>query len=133
MKKTKKEPKPHATYWRDKADAEITRLHSGRACVVCGTCLHTCGHHLIPRSRSSYLRHDLRNIFVLCPSHHMFSNTLSAHSENALAVREFANYIEKNFPDRLRYLIENQHVTMRPDYKAAYERLRTQTENYTDR
>lgn len=109
--------------WRNKADKEITRLTRGRKCVICGTTHMTCGHHFIPRSRSSFLRHDIQNLFSLCPKHHMFSNDIAAHSTNALACHAFVEAIKAKFPERFDYLISNQHKIWKPDYKARYEEL----------
>lgn len=120
IKKKKKEPAPHSKHWKIKADKEITRL-TKMPCIICG--LPGFGHHFIPKSRSSFLRHDMRNLFPLCSGHHMFSNEIAPHSNNAMAVHAFVEHVKKCFPLRFAFLIEHQHILQKPDYRAAYERL----------
>jgi len=62
----------------------------------------------------------------------MFSNEMAAHATNALAGHAFIEFIKSKFPQRFAFLIENQHVTQKPDYKSAYEKLVNETETCTD-
>ena len=48
-----KKANPRSTYWRNKADKEITRLFRGAPCIICGTTQNTCGHHLVSKARSA--------------------------------------------------------------------------------
>ena len=129
MKSSSKKRTPKQ--WKGDCDRIITNLFKGKPCAICGS-LNTCGHHIVPRSRSSFLRHDLQNIISLCPTHHMFSNEIAPHSTNSLAVHAFVEFIKEKFPNRYSYLLSNQHTIQKPDWKAAYERLKNETENCTD-
>lgn len=85
----------------------------GKPCEVCTSqgstyTRGTCGHHIVPRSRSLFLRHDPMNIVVLCPTHHMFSNTLAAHSMNALAVGRFLDWLNAHKPVQLAYVRQHE-------------------------
>lgn len=63
--------KTKRNYLRDKCDSliqKINRASCGR-CLVCGG-YNDVGHHYFPKSVSSYLRYDLRNIIPLCGKCH---------------------------------------------------------------
>ena len=110
---------PKSTYWRNKADKEVTKYYSGLPCVVCGSDYMTCGHHVVSRSISAYLRHHPFNIIALCPTHHKFSNELAAHSKNPLAQVEFVKWLKKNMPKGYNLL-------------RAYKQFRTEPYNYEE-
>ena len=110
--------------WRNKADAEITRLYSGQPCAVCGTTAHTCGHHLIPKGRCSMHRHTLCNLIALCPAHHSMGGEIAAHSTSALVIRRFISWLIENRVDTWKWMQEHEHDTAKPDYKARYEFLK---------
>ena len=110
--------------WRNKADAEITRLYSGQPCAVCGTTAHTCGHHLIPKGRCSAHRHTLCNILPLCIAHHSMGGEIAAHSTSALVIRRFISWLIENRVDTWKWMQEHERDTAKPDYKARYEFLK---------
>ena len=91
-----------------KCDAEITRLFSGQPCKKCGARLGTVGHHLIPRSHLA-TRHDIRLIFPLCPEHHMHSNVLAAHSTNPEAQDAFDKWLEEEFPETWKLMLDKRN------------------------
>lgn len=64
----------------DKLDTEwgkLVRLRDGR-CLYCGATNNLAAHHIFGRGRSG-TRYVLDNGITLCPSHHVFNDTFSAH------------------------------------------------------
>ena len=117
-----KKKNPNSTYWRNKADAEVTKYYKGQPCIVCGTTHNTCGHHIVERSLSSYLRHDPLNIVPLCQTHHTMGNEIAPHSKNPLAVREFVQFLqEKRSASYLLLETYKLYRNVKVDYKQAYE------------
>ena len=113
---------PKSTYWKKRADAEITRIYKGRQCLICGStpCV---PHHIVGRA-NGLLRHDTCNIIPLCNEHHCTSNTLSAHSTNAEAQRMFGLYIMQNHSEIYDWVMDHRHDKGVIDYQARYEELK---------
>lgn len=61
--------------------------------------------HVIPKSRSSYLRWDVKNIKTLCFVHHM--KWWHQHPLKAGA------WFREKYPDRAKYLEEREHIILR--------------------
>ena len=120
----------NSKYWRNKADAEITHLHTGKPCEVCksqgriNTYL-TCGHHVVAKSLCANLRHHKDNIVDLCSEHHLFSNELAAHSSNPLAIQAWITWLEIHKIEAYHLLLTyKQFTSVKPNYKEAYEKLK---------
>ena len=62
----------------DREWAKKIKEKYGNRCIVCAETKYINAHHIIPRQKKEF-RHDLRNGIALCPSHHRFSFTFSAH------------------------------------------------------
>ena len=112
---------PRSNYWRTKADtlwSEIIR--SAGVCMINnGDCKGRLDpHHLINRSVGT-MRHNLCVGVCLCSFHHVFSPRLSAHG----APLAFADWLQRNEPERWQFCQEHKYDTSKPDYKAAYEFL----------
>ena len=124
-KKPKKKSKAKGSkYWRNKADKEITRLLTGQPCKICGVTYKTCGHHLIPKSRCAIHRHTLENLYPLCRAHHMYGQVIAAHSQSAMVMQRFINWMEDHDPERLQWMREHEFDKGKPDYKVRYEYLK---------
>ena len=125
--RTTGKPKGHhragSAFWRNKADKLITALFRNKPCLVCGTTRNTCGHHLIPRSRSALHRHTLLNLVPLCPEHHRFGMKLAAHSDNALAVQRFVELVQVVAPEHFAHWTAHEYDIGKPDYEARHEAL----------
>jgi hypothetical protein len=118
--------------WKKKCDKLISNFYRGKPCLVCGTKVRTCGHHLITRQRAKS-RHALINVVPLCPEHHKFSNFCAAHSSNYFAVREFADFIKSNYPNRYLYWSENQTVVQpKTDYEEKFHQLKKEIDNFME-
>jgi len=90
------------------ADKHCFAYFRGLPCVVCGTTYQTCGHHIIPKSRSLRHRHSTENIIPLCPSHHTFGGDLCAHSQSSLAVGRFLDWLKANLPKQYQWVQEHE-------------------------
>jgi hypothetical protein len=122
MNLKEKKKSPNSKYWRDKADKEVTKYYTGRPCTICGTTYQTCGHHLVERSLSAFLRHNPLNIVALCTKHHKFSNDMAAHSKNPLAVKAFIEWIRDNKPESYKLLeTYKQFRAEKYSYRENYE------------
>ena len=113
---------PRSLYWRAKADAVWSKLI--RQAGVCAVNNADCSgglnaHHLIGR-RVGCVRHSLQNGICLCATHHVFSSRLSPH-QGAVG---FAAWMQGNRPEQWTWAMEHRWDQARPDYKAAYERLK---------
>lgn len=119
----KKKHNPNSKYWRKKCDKLITDMFKNKPCAICGTTYQTCGHHIVEKSLSAALRHDLRNIIPLCPAHHKFSNAIAPHSSYLLAVTTFKDWLKKNNPKGY-YCLENWKKFKRTrTYEEIYKEL----------
>lgn len=80
-RKEKKPKKLSKSQLNKKADKEwsiAVKERAGWKCEVCGHTENLNSHHIFSRKNYS-VRWDLDNGICLCPSHHMFSHTMSAH------------------------------------------------------
>jgi DNA-binding transcriptional LysR family regulator len=119
--RAKKPKKKSQTYWRNKADKEVSRYHTGLPCAVCGTTRLTCGHHIVERSLSAFYRHHPYNLIALCPDHHTWSNDLAAHSRHPKAVKAFVDWLKEHHPRRYDLLdTYKQHRGEKVDYEENY-------------
>jgi hypothetical protein len=106
--------------FKKKCDVLITSYFKGKPCVVCKTKVGTAGHHLISRN-NAYARHKLLNLLPLCPKHHLFSNSIAAHSSNFFAQKKFADFVKTNFPEHYKFWKENQHkIGVKMDWEEVY-------------
>ena len=73
IEKPKKNKKQTVAYWSKKADRklqEICRImYEDDGCLLCGG-EYCCGHHVIPKSRSTHSRYNLKNIIPICVKCH---------------------------------------------------------------
>lgn len=76
----------------DRKWSEVIRKEAGYKCEYCGAIDNLNAHHIISRSNHA-VRWNLDNGVCLCPLHHMFSNTMSAH-KNPM---EFALWIHNHW------------------------------------
>ena len=116
-----KKDRPTSRYWMRKADAEWGKVmhHLKRYCLICGRSDRQLqAHHLIGRARVM-TRHDIDNGVILCNIHHNRDVTCSPHAGPI----GFTEFLRENHPDKLEYVIKNQHLTGKPDYRAKYEHL----------
>ena len=127
----KRKANVRSQYWLSKADQAWAKLiHEAGFCAVCGdTTSRLEAHHLITRSLRA-TRHDPLNGLLLCTSCHKFDKHLSAH----MAPIAFAEWLRTTMPDRYEWVLEQKQIPIttrpKPDYKAAYERLRDDLTNW---
>ena len=121
MKKKTKSPN-HSSYMK-KADELFLKQFRGNHCEVCQTTQGTCGHHIVPRSRSKALRYDMRNIIVLCAAHHTMGNDLAPHATNQLAVERFIKWFKKNKPAQHAWIKEHERDQRKYSYLQAVENM----------
>jgi hypothetical protein len=53
----------------------------------------------------------------------MFSNDIAAHSDNALAVQAFCEFVKRIFPEQYEYWRTFQPMARKVDYGEVYEQL----------
>lgn len=75
----------------DREWSKLVRDRDNNKCVVCERAEKLNAHHIIPKENKE-TRHALINGISLCPLHHRFSRTLSAH-QHPLA---FFKWMEKH-------------------------------------
>ena len=114
---------PRSKHYRQKADAELTRIFSAKPCLICGKIEGVCGHHMVDRNHG-YLRHNLNNVMPLCPEHHTQSDTLAAHSTNARAQTNFLLYLMENHAEVYQWYQQYKFETGMIDYERAYNELK---------
>jgi hypothetical protein len=119
----KSKPANHKSF-RNKADSLFMEQFRGQPCEVCKAIEGTCGHHIVPKSRSKALRYDLKNILVLCFKHHTMGNDLAPHSTNQLAVERFLEWFKDTKPEQHEWITENERIERRYSYKQAVENLK---------
>ncbi len=122
MAKSKKK-NPNSKTFRNKCDKRISEMYRGKACAVCGIKVNTCGHHIVNRSLSAALRHDLRNIICLCPAHHKFSNELAAHSTYQPAQTAFVNWLKTFDTEGYFCLMNYKRIIKEKTYQETYLEL----------
>ena len=106
----------------DKLWSLIVRHNDGKKCIVCGSESYIQAHHLISRRCISY-RHDLLNGVSLCPDHHEYGLTLSAHT----APWAFEDYMQNNQPKKYQWWIEARKkiiIGVKIDYREVYNKLK---------
>ena len=73
-KKPKKKRNQTIGYWQRKADKKLQEIcrtmYQEEGCLVCGG-EYACSHHFQPKSRSTHLRYNIRNLIPICHKHHM--------------------------------------------------------------
>lgn len=116
-------PPNHKSY-RKIADDLFMSRYRGLPCEVCGKTEGTCFHHVVSKARSKALRYDHRNGVVLCRAHHKMSNEMAPHSTNQMAVERFVEWFKTTFPDRHKWIKDNEFVERRYTYKQAVENLK---------
>ena len=131
----KRKDKMDSPYWNRKCGAAVTVYMHTQACFVCGrkepACGTVAGHHLVRKSRSRLYRWHPMNIIPLCSEHHLYSTIIAAHSDNALAVVEFAARIRcrdyaryvwwASTADEIRHKDLRSGPIERPDWRSQYE------------
>ena len=116
----KKKDNQFSTYWRTKADEEVTRYYTGLPCAICQTTIDTCGHHIVPRDVPIF-RHDPDNLIPLCDQHHIWGNEIAPHSSNLLAQEAFAIWLRCNRPKAINLLeTYKRYKGVKSDYRQAY-------------
>jgi len=131
-KKTLKDRKanPNGSYWQKKADEALMVQFRGKPCEVCQSygitnTTGTCGHHVVPKKVSAYMRHVKRNIVIVCQGHHTGSNELAFHSTNILAVNAALEWLKECRPDALECLYTYKKFrNTKVDYEAKYLELK---------
>lgn len=131
-KRQKSRDNPLSNLWKHKADAAWGQwVHSNYdRCAVnnkdCAGKLEA--HHLISRTIRA-TRHCRENAILLCSMHHKYSPHLSPH----MAPLQFAEWLQRNLPDRWNWVIEHRmdwkHI--KADYKAACYALQDKTQEQT--
>ena len=112
----------------DELWALLVKTRDGFKCAVCGDTNMPNAHHLITRKVFQY-RWDVTNGITLCPKHHEFDVSLSAHT----APWGLEKWMKENRPDQFskhehaRENIENGTT----DYQEIYYRLEQQYKEMT--
>lgn len=72
IKKPKKKKNQTIHYWQTKADKlmQETGRQMYKKCIVCGSPM-VCMHHIYPKSQSTYLRYNWKNLVPVCHKCHM--------------------------------------------------------------
>jgi hypothetical protein len=83
----------------DKEWALKVKSRDNFQCVICGNSERLNAHHIIPREIHA-TKFDLFNGLSLCPKHHFFCRTISAHN-NPLGL---ILWLIKNRPEQFEYL-----------------------------
>ena len=120
-----KQPSPYSKYWKKRAMKLFMAQFHNQPCAICGSYAGTVGHHLLPKGCYADYALDEQNILVLCPTHHMFSNEIAAHSMNSLAVSEFVRWVKENRPEKHEWMQQHKNVRSgkKINYKKLYEEL----------
>lgn len=73
IKKPVKKRNQTIGYWQRKADRllqDICReMYQDKGCLICPG-EYSCGHHFIPKSQSTILRYNIKNMIPICAKHH---------------------------------------------------------------
>lgn len=71
IKKPKK--KQSVSYWSRKADKQMQQtgriIYEDRGCLICGG-KYSCLHHFYPKSQTTYLRYNWKNLIPICAKCH---------------------------------------------------------------
>jgi len=117
-----KRDNPNSKLWKNKADKAwgAYQHHFKRECLVCGNSHSKLdAHHLIGRARTM-TRHDPLNGVILCSYHHTHSVECSPHAGPI----GFSEFLRENYPEKIDYVLKNQHLTGKSDYRESYELLK---------
>jgi len=98
--------------------------YRGLPCEICGTTQGTVAHHIL--AKGSHPAHIItpENIIVLCPSHHIFSNHMAAHSKNSFAVERFTDWMKINKFDQYKWGREHEWDKKNYKWKQVYEQMK---------
>lgn len=120
----RKKPKAKSSAWfkRKVVEAFMAQFR-GKPCAVCGTTDRTCGHHIL--AKGSHPSHIVspENIVVLCQLHHRWSNDMSPHSTNQLAVERFCQWLKEHFTWQYDWCKTHEWDKIEHDWKELYETL----------
>jgi len=111
----------NSNYWKKKAMKKWGEVmhHFKRVCLVNDGCSGNLeAHHLLSRAKVM-TRNDIDNGVILCSLHHKWSTDCSPHS----APVQFTEFLRKNYPDKIDYVMEHRNDTGTPNYKNDYENL----------
>ena len=69
----KPKPKKSVSYWSKKADKQMQEIgremYADKGCLICGG-EYSCLHHFFPKSQSTYLRYNWKNLIPICQKCH---------------------------------------------------------------
>ena len=94
MLKKAKKPK-NISYYEKKADKllqEVGRKTYSK-CEVCGEPM-SCLHHYYPKSTSTYLRYDWKNLIPLCQNHHFAHHNGNPDIHNAINLNRGEDWLD---------------------------------------
>ena len=93
----------------------------GLPCIICGSTLRTCGHHIL--AKGSHPAHIItpENIVVLCVFCHKFSNHMAPHSSNQFAVERFCQWMKENRAEQYAWCKAHEYDKMKHNWKEIYE------------
>jgi len=106
----------------------IVKTRDGFACAICKETKMPNSHHLVSRKVFKY-RWDVDNGITLCPDHHEFSNTCSAHT----APWGLEEWMIKNRPEQFsQHVIQRNNIeNVKTDYQEIYARLEEEYKSLT--
>ena len=104
------------------------RSRDGFKCAICGNTKMPNAHHLITRKVFKY-RYDISNGLTLCPDHHEFSVTCSAHT----APWGLEDWMKESRKEQFAQHVEarNNISNIKTDYQETYLRLEKEYKEIT--
>jgi len=84
------------------------RQFHGQPCAICGSREGTAGHHLLPKGSHADYAFEEMNILPLCPTHHMFSNEIAAHSTSSMVIESFIEWLKENRPEKYAWMKDHR-------------------------
>jgi len=114
---------PNSPTWRRKAGGSWGQyIHATQTeCMVNDeTCQGELEAHHFVGKRNVLVCFDPDNGGILCRCHHKESKECSPH----MGPLGFAELLQESYPDVAYYIIQNQHRTGKPDFRADYHRLK---------
>lgn len=129
IKQRKQKSKPKDSTYQKTCDELFMRQFRCQPCEVCASMRKlvtdgVCGHHVVPKSRSKYLRYDKRNIVKVCQRHHRFGRDICAHGTAGISQHAFIDWFIEVRPSDYAFLEENKHAGCRDKYKDMLDILR---------
>ena len=117
--------------------SEAVRHRDGHQCIYCGIkagdinkngkIVKCDAHHCQTReAKNSPLKYDIRNGITLCPSHHKFSNELSAHK----CPITFYKWLSENYPDQYNFVLENSSITVDLENRKVLENIESKLKEH---